>query len=89
MPRRKQAKRMTMQDIRTILRLTHEQGQVQTCIVHLLRHSMSFASYNDRKAVYTAVDAEAAEAALTAFEDSDLARQYPELAAEACLYLSK
>ncbi len=44
--------------------------QVQTCIVHLLRHSMSFASYKDRKAVaaalkavYTAVDAAAAEAA--------------------------
>ena len=52
-------------------------------------NSMSFASYNDRKAIYTAVDAEAAEAALTAFEDSNLARQYPELAAEACLYLSK
>jgi len=26
MPRRKQARRMTVQDIRTILRLTHEQG---------------------------------------------------------------
>ena len=43
------------------------QTQVQTCIVHLLRHSMSFASYRDRKAVaaalkavYTAVDAQAA-----------------------------
>ena len=33
------------------------------------------------KAVYTAVDAEAAEAALTEFEDSDLARQYPAIAA--------
>lgn len=51
--------------------------QVQTCIVHLLRHSMSFASYKDRKAIatalkaiYTAVDAEAAEAALSDFEES-------------------
>jgi len=26
MPRRKQARRMTVQDIRTILRLTHDQG---------------------------------------------------------------
>ena len=41
--------------------------QVQTCVVHLLRHSISFASYKDHravaaalKAVYTAVDAEAA-----------------------------
>ncbi|MDN5939314.1 MAG: IS256 family transposase [Salinisphaera sp.] len=63
------------------------QAQVQTCIVHLLRHSMSFASYKDRKAVatalkavYTAVDAVAAEAALTEFEDSDLAKRYPAIA---------
>ena len=61
--------------------------QVQTCIVHLLRHSMSFASYKDRKAVagalkavYTAVDAKAAEEALSAFEDSDLAKRYPAIA---------
>ncbi|WP_247887486.1 transposase, partial [Azospirillum sp. SYSU D00513] len=47
---------------------------VQTCIVHLLRHSMEFASWKDRKAiaaalktVYDAVDDKAAEAALTAF----------------------
>ena len=46
------------------------QTQVQTCIIHLLRHAMSFAIYKDRKAiaaalkaVYTANDAEAAEAA--------------------------
>ena len=63
------------------------QTRVQTCIVHLLRHSMNFASYKDRKAVaaalkavYTAVHAAAAEAALTTFEDSDLARQYPAIA---------
>lgn len=63
------------------------QTQVQTCIVHLLRHSMSFASYKDRKAVatalkavYTAVDAEAAEAALAEFDDSDLAARYPAIA---------
>ncbi len=60
------------------------QTQVQTCIVHLLRHSMSFASYKDRKAVaaalkavYTAMDATTAEAALAEFEDSDLAAKYP------------
>ena len=61
--------------------------RIQTCIVHLLRHSMSFASYKDRKAVatalkaiYTAVDAREAEAALGRFEESDLARQYPAIA---------
>ena len=63
------------------------QTQVQTCIVHLLRHSMSFAGYKDRKAVakalkavYTAVDVGSAEAALTVFEDSDLAAKYPAIA---------
>lgn len=61
--------------------------RIQACIVHLLRHSMSFASYKDRKAVatalkaiYTAVDATEAEAALGGFEESDLARQYPAIA---------
>ena len=63
------------------------QTRVQTCIVHLLRHSMNFASYKDRKAVaaalkaiYTAVDADAAELALAEFEESDLARRYPAIA---------
>jgi len=63
------------------------QTRIQTCIVHLLRHSMNFASYKDRKAVaaalkaiYTAVDVEAAELALAEFEDSDLARRYPAIA---------
>lgn len=61
--------------------------QVQTCVVHLLRHSMSFASYKDRKAVavalkavYTAVAVKAAEAALTEFEETDLAARYPAIA---------
>src|SRR5918993_1099886 len=50
-------------------------AMVQTCIVHLLRHSLEFVAYKDRKAVaaalkeiYRAVDATAAEAALSAFE---------------------
>ena len=30
-------------------------AQVQTCIVHLLRHSLEFVSYKDRKAVATAL----------------------------------
>ena len=48
---------------------------------------VSFAGYKDRKAVatalktvYTAVDAEAAEAALSEFEASDLAARYPAIA---------
>ena len=57
---------------------------VQTCIVHLLRHSLNFVSWKDRKPVaaalkgiYRAVDADAGEAALTAFEDSPWGRRYP------------
>lgn len=56
---------------------------VQTCIVHLLRHSLDFTSYKDRKAVaaalkdiYRATDAEAAEKALTTFENSEWGRKY-------------
>ena len=61
--------------------------QVQTCIVHLLRSSMAFASFKDRKAIanalkaiYKAVDAEAAERELKAFEDSELGAKYPAIA---------
>ena len=48
---------------------------VQTCVVHLIRASMRFVGYGDRKAVaaalkpiYTATDADAATEALGAFE---------------------
>lgn len=57
---------------------------VQTCIVHLLRNSMDFASWKDRKdlarelkTIYVAIDDKAAEEALTAFEASDWGRKYP------------
>ena len=57
---------------------------VQTCIVHLLRNSMDFVSWKDRKplatalkTIYRAVDAKAAEEALTAFEASDWGQRYP------------
>jgi putative transposase len=56
---------------------------VQSCIVHLLRHSLDFVSWKDRKAVaaalreiYRAVDAEAGEAALAAFEASGIAKLF-------------
>jgi putative transposase len=56
---------------------------VQTCIVHLLRHSMEFASWKDRKAiagtlktVYDAVDDKAAEVALAAFEAGPWGEKY-------------
>ena len=63
------------------------EATVQTCIVHLLRHSLEFVSYKDRKAVaaalkeiYRAVDADAGEAALAAFEEGPWGRKYPAIA---------
>ncbi len=48
---------------------------LQTCIVHLIRGSLDYASWKDRRAVaaalkpvYTAATVEAAQAALLAFE---------------------
>ena len=63
------------------------QTQVQTCIVHLLRHSLEFVSYKDRKAVaaalkgiYRAKNAEAGNAALEDFADGQWGRKYPAIA---------
>jgi putative transposase len=60
------------------------QTTVQTCIVHLLRNSLDFASWKDRrdlaremKAIYAAIDDKAAEAALTSFENSFWGRKFP------------
>jgi putative transposase len=57
---------------------------VQTCVVHLIRASMRFVNYKDRKkvaaalkTVYTAPTVEAAEAALLELADSELGRRYP------------
>ena len=57
---------------------------VQTCVVHLIRASMRFVRYQDRKAVaaalkpiYTAAHADAALEELEAFEASELGRKYP------------
>ena len=60
---------------------------VQTCIVHLLRNSMGFASWKERKpiaqalrAVYRAETQEAGLAALEAFEQGQWGRRYPAIA---------
>jgi putative transposase len=57
---------------------------VQTCVVHLIRASMRFISYNDRKAVaaalrpiYTAPTAEVAAQELDIFEGSVWGKKYP------------
>jgi len=60
---------------------------VQTCIVHLIRYSLSFASWKERKAlaaalklIYRAETAEAALAELEAFEQGPWGRKYPTIA---------
>jgi putative transposase len=63
---------------------TFPQTVVQTCVVHLIRASMRFISYNDRKAVaaalrpiYTAATEAAAAQELDIFEGSNWGRRYP------------
>jgi putative transposase len=65
------------------IRAVFPEAVVQTCIVHLLRNSLDFVAWKDRRAVaaalkeiYRAVDPAAAEAALTAFEASAWGRKY-------------
>lgn len=60
---------------------------VQTCVVHLIRNSMSFASWKDRKligqslrSVYRAANAAAGLAALEAFEEGHWGQKYPAIA---------
>jgi transposase-like protein len=61
---------------------------LQTCIVHLIRNSLDYASWKDRKAlaaairpIYSAVSAEAAEAALDEFEQGTWGRKFPTVVA--------
>ena len=60
------------------------QTRVQTCIVHLIRASLRWVNYKDRKRVaaalrpiYAAPTEAAARDALDALEDSDIGREYP------------
>jgi putative transposase len=61
---------------------------LQTCIVHLIRNSLDYASWKDRKRlaaalrpIYAAASAEAALAALDAFEDGEWGRKFPTVVA--------
>ena len=61
---------------------------LQTCIVHLIRNSLDYASRKDRKAlaaaikpIYTAPSAEAAQAELDAFEHGDWGKKFPTVVA--------
>jgi len=61
---------------------------LQTCIVHLIRNSVAYASYSERKAfaaalkpLYTAINADAAEAALDDFEQGPWGQRFPTVVA--------
>ena len=61
---------------------------LQTCIVHLIRNSLDYASWKDRKAlaaaikpIYTAASAAAAEAELDAFEQGPWGQKFPTVVA--------
>src|ERR1039457_6048343 len=62
--------------------------QIQTCIVHLIRNSLDFCSWKDRKSVahelktiYRAEDAQAAAAALQEFEDGPWGKKFAAITA--------
>jgi putative transposase len=68
------------------IQAVYPQTTVQTCIVHLVRHSLNFCSFKDRKAVaadlkqvYRAETADAARARLEDF-DAKWGAQYPSIA---------
>jgi len=61
---------------------------LQTCIVHLIRNSLDYASWKDRKLlaaairpIYTAANAEAAQAELDAFEQGMWGKKFPTVVA--------
>jgi transposase-like protein len=61
---------------------------LQTCIVHLIRNSLDYASWKDRKPlakaikpIYTAASAESAQAELAAFEAGPWGQKFPTVAA--------
>jgi putative transposase len=69
------------------LGVVYPQTTLQTCIVHLIRNSLDYASWKDRKAlaaaikpIYTAPSAEAAQAELETFEQGPWGRRFPAVA---------
>lgn len=65
------------------IRTVWPKAEVQTCVIHLIRNSMKYVSYGDRKKVvaglkpiYTAVNTDAAQAALDALR-KEWGQKYP------------
>jgi transposase-like protein len=72
----------------TALAAVFPRTTLQTCIVHLIRNSLDYASWKDRKPlaaalrpIYAAASAEAAFAALDAFAESEWGRKFPTVVA--------
>jgi putative transposase len=66
------------------LEVVYPKTTLQTCIVHLIRNSLDYASWKDRKPlaaaikpIYTAASAEAALAELDAFERGEWGKKFP------------
>jgi transposase-like protein len=66
---------------------TYPQATVQTCLVHLIRNSLDYAGWKDRKAlaaalqpIYRAASAEAAAGALESFAAGPWGAKYPTIA---------
>jgi transposase-like protein len=77
-----------LKGMREALSAAFPRTTLQTCIVHLIRHSLDYANWRDRKAlatalkaVYAAPSAAAAATALDDFEDSPLGQRLPTVAA--------
>lgn len=70
------------------LEVVYPRTTLQTCIVHLIRNSLDYASWKDRKLlaaalrpIYAAASADAAAVALDAFEDGEWGRKFPTVVA--------
>ena len=70
------------------LAVVYPASTLQTCIVHLIRNSLDYVSWKDRRAlaaaikpIYTAASAESAEAELAVFESGPWGEKFPTVAA--------
>jgi transposase-like protein len=66
------------------LAVTYRETTLQTCVVHLIRNSLSYAGWKDRKElaaalkpIYTAVSAESAEEELEGFAQGPWGKKFP------------
>lgn len=67
---------------------TFPQAQVQTCVVHLMRHSLEYCAWQDRKhvaaelkSIYASLNAQTAEQALSRFAAGRWGQRYPPIVA--------